>query len=471
MAKLLTDATVRQMKPGDRRREIHDGGSKGLYLHIQPSGAKSWVMLITRPDGRTGKLWLGPAELSGRQALDRPQIGDPLTLADAHFLAADIRRQRRANKDVIGDRKVEKRRNQTVAADRAANTFGAVIREFFINYRTRKWNSRPRRWRDDAATLGLHYPPGCDPAIVEPQVIKGGLAESWGDKPVADINKFNAEAVVSEAIKHGSKSRARKLFSVLSVLFGWLPLKYRDDISPMIGMKKRLGLGPPPRRVRKLSEAEIKIFWQACDNIGGVFGALYQTLLISGCRLREPAGMGRDEFDDNGVWEVPPSRTKNHLPFMVPLSPFALKIINSVEPPKIKNEATSNSLIFTTNGKTPVSGFSKAKKALDAEMAKIALETGHPLIKPWKVHDLRRVFSTTLNESPDNGGLGIPPHLVEALLNHVSGAAKSGVAGDYNAATYLSEKRVALERWAIHIEAMVSGRPSASVTPIGKQRK
>jgi integrase len=111
--------------------------------------------------------------------------------------------------------------------------------------------------------------------------------------------------------------------------------------------------------------------------------------------------------------------------------------------------------VFTTNGKTAVSGFSKAKRKLDAEMAKIA---GAP-IKPWRVHDLRRTFSTVLNESPKAaGGLGIAPHIVEACLNHISGAAKSGVAGVYNGAAYLDEKQTALERWANHIEGLVAGR-------------
>ena len=115
--------------------------------------------------------------------------------------------------------------------------------------------------------------------------------------------------------------------------------------------------------------------------------------------------------------------------------------------------------MFTTNGRSPVSGFSKMKKALDAEMAKIA---GQP-IKPWRMHDLRRTFSTFLNESPDDGGLGIAPHIVEACLNHISGEAKKGVAGTYNAAKYLSEKRVALQRWALHLQGITSGKAAKVV--------
>jgi integrase len=467
MAKTFTALSIEKMRPDpDKRREIHDGGCRGLYLHIQPSGTKSWTLLLARPNGRIGKLHLGPVDLSGKEA---PQdqvlrIGTPLTLAGARALAAELYRRRDAGKDVITDSKAAKQRNKTAAADRVANVFGAIAREFFANYKTKKWNSRPRRWRDDAAALGLRYKPGGDPAKDEPEVIKGSLVATWAERPITDITKYDVDAAVDDARKHGSAGRARAMYSALSVLFGWLPLKYRVEVSPMLGTRSKPGA--PARRERKLDQAEIVIFWKACDAIDRVYGALYQTLLLTGCRLREPGHMARTELGDHGVWEVPSGRTKNHLPFLVPLPPLALKIINSVPPPSIKGAGSNSGLVFSLNGKTPVSGFSKMKKALDTKMAEIA---GKP-IKPWRVHDLRRTFSTTLNESPDDGGLGIAPHIVEACLNHVSGGAKSGVAGTYNAALYLSEKRTALQRWAVHVEGLVSGR-KADVRSLDAARK
>jgi integrase len=278
------------------------------------------------------------------------------------------------------------------------------------------------------------------------------------------------EAAVEDARKHGSDSRARKLYSVLSVLFSWLPLKYRVEVNPMIGVKRP---GPPASRERVLTSAEIMIFWEATDALGGVFGPLYRTLLLTGCRLREVSGMTRAELGDKGVWEVPSSRTKNHLAFMVPLTQLALDIINAVP---LTNQENETRLVFTTNGKTPVSGFSKAKKALNAEIEKIVkcdqskASDVLPFAKPWRVHDLRRTFSTIMNESPDAGGLGIAPHVVEACLNHISGGAKASVAGVYNKAKYLPEKRIALQRWALHLQGMVGGS-AAKVVPLGKSRR
>jgi integrase len=462
MAKTLTDLSVKKLEPTSERREIPDANQHGLRLVIQPSGSKSWAMRFRRPDGKHGKQTLGPADLSGREAPKdpktgkpiTPKIGSPLNLTEARWIAADIEHQRNSGLDVIADHKINTKRRRDANTERASNSFGSIAREFFVKHRAKKREARPRRWHEDAATLGLRYPKGSDPATVKPEVIKGSLVDTWDNRPIADFDKYEAEAVIEEARKHGSDSRARKLYSVLNVLFGWLPLKYGVEVNPMLGMKKRLGLGPPASGDRKLDKDEIVLLWKACDSLG-VFGALYKTLLLTGCRLREPAGMVRSELNGGGVWEIPGARTKNHLPFLVPLPALALDVINSV--PAIGGAG----LVFTTNGRTGVSGFSKAKRALDAAMRKIA---GKP-IQPWRVHDLRRTFSTTLNESPDDGGLGIAPHIVEACLNHISGEAKSGVAGVYNKAKHLSEKRMALERWANHIEGLVTDR-KADVLPM-----
>ena len=61
------------------------------------------------------------------------------------------------------------------------------------------------------------------------------------------------------------------------------------------------------------------------------------------------------------------------------------------------------------------------------------------------------------------------PHVLEAAVNHVSGA-KAGVAGVYNRASYLNEKRQAMELWGAHIAALVDGRSSKVVALRSKQK-
>jgi hypothetical protein len=78
---------------------------------------------------------------------------------------------------------------------------------------------------------------------------------------------------------------------------------------------------------------------------------------------------------------------------------------------------------------------------------------------PWRLHDMRRTAATRMAD------LGVLPHVVEAVLNHVSGY-KAGVAGVYNRALYAAEKRQALDLWAAHIEALLAGKPASNIVAL-----
>jgi integrase len=145
----------------------------------------------------------------------------------------------------------------------------------------------------------------------------------------------------------------------------------------------------------------------------------------------------------------------------VPLAPLARAAIASA--PQVAGEA---SLVFTLTGRA-LGGFSRAKANLDAIMLKVARDDDPTAsIQPWRLHDLRRTAATHMAD------IGIAPHVVEAVLNHVSGH-KAGVAGVYNQAEYRLEKQAALERWAAHVDGVVTGRPAnvVAISPRGTRRK
>jgi hypothetical protein len=91
-------------------------------------------------------------------------------------------------------------------------------------------------------------------------------------------------------------------------------------------------------------------------------------------------------------------------------------------------------------------------------MAAARQTAGAEAMPPWVLHDLRRRVATHMAE------LGVAPHIIEAILNHVGGH-KAGVAGIYNKATYDREKRQALALWAEHIVALAEGR-ATKVVPL-----
>jgi integrase len=85
--------------------------------------------------------------------------------------------------------------------------------------------------------------------------------------------------------------------------------------------------------------------------------------------------------------------------------------------------------------------WSGGKTELDARIA----GAGKP-IEPWRQHDFRRSLSTALHER-----FGVAPHVVETILGH----ARTGVAGIYNRALYLDERRRALDLWAQHLMRLI----------------
>ena len=164
-------------------------------------------MRFRRPDKRTAKLKLGPVDFSGQELKDVPVLGQPLSLAAARALAATINRERAMGVDVIQKYKAERSRIKAVAAERASNTFGGCAREYFAEHKTREHGTRPRRWHEDAALLGLRWSKGCDPKTTEPELVKGGLSDIWVDKPVAEIDGHDIHTVVDEGPQGQGRQR------------------------------------------------------------------------------------------------------------------------------------------------------------------------------------------------------------------------------------------------------------------------
>lgn len=452
MPKLTVAAIKKYTADTKRRREIPDAGAPALRLVIQPrpSGSKSWAMRFRRPDGRSAKLTLGPVDLSDESS-DEPQLGAPLTLRMARQLAAKIDRERVRGIDVIAEYQATKSRARVVGAEQTANSFGAVVTEFVRDYKTRH-GTRPRRWRHDAHVLGLDWPRGVDPATTEPTFIPGSVVDIWANKPVASIDSHDVHAIVEEARKYGvpavlpsnrtgrrrksgsSDGRGRHLHAALSVLFRWLLRHRRVTSNPTTSVWRP---SPGPARERVLTNAEIIKVWQTADRVNPTYAAAIRLLLLTGARRAEVGGMRRSELSADGTeWTIPSERAKNHRQHLVPLPPIARQIISDL--PQIACD-----FVLTTNGRASINGWSQDKKRIDALLG--------PSVPHWTLHDLRRTAATGMAE------IGIAPHIIEAVLNHVSGH-KGGVAGIYNRARYAEEKKVALARWAAHIEGLVRGK-------------
>ena len=436
MAKSLTVAAVRNARPGDKRKLIRDGDGRSLYLVVQPSGFKSWMMRFRRPNGRPGKLFLGPVRFDD-VASGAPVIGTPLSLTAARRLAQSVLDERRQDRgrDHVAEQRAAKHRQRAAIVERTVNSFTAAAQSYIDEH------ARPkpvRHWREIARVLGLVY--AADGSVT---LARGGLAERWSDRAIGDIDAADLHTVIEEAKRAGipgtaarvagaSESRARVLARALSGMFTWLADNRRIATKPPIRIPK-----PPRARERVLNEAEIKAVWRAADRVNGQYGAVIRLLLLTGCRLREISELRFDEIAQDGkMISLPGTRTKNHRAHLVPLAPMAREIL-AVQP-----RVANCPYVFTTDGKVPIAGFSLWKRQLDAAM---------PGVAPWCVHDLRRTAVTRMVE------IGVQPHVVELIVNHVSGT-RRGVAGVYNLAEMMPERKVALERWAKRVHAIVNKR-------------
>ena len=125
---------------------------------------------------------------------------------------------------------------------------------------------------------------------------------------------------------------------------------------------------PETSRDRVLSDDEVRWFWKAADEQGYPFGAIYKLLLLTGQRRSEVAEMVVGEVDmGNRLWTIPKERAKNDQAHDVALSASAMVIIEAL--PRIVGK---QGFLFTTTGRTPVSGWSRTKANFDKAMLAIA---------------------------------------------------------------------------------------------------
>lgn len=450
MAKTLTATAVENHLPGKSRREVPDGGCPGLHLIIQPSGRKSWALRFRRPDGKPGKLTLGPVDLFGGAILGEPTIGAPLTLAAARKLAAELNHQRAMGRDVIVDYKAAKQRQQAELEARNTNIFAPAARRFIEQHA----RAKTRTWALSSRLLGLR------PVDLEP--IPGGLADRWAMRPLSEITAHDIHALIDEARTRGvpgwgrqrkgkSKSMAWVTLVRVSRFFSWLVEQRVIEKNPCDGVH-RPDVSTPRDRV--LTDAEIRWFWLACDDLGEPFGPLLKLCLLTGQRRDEVAGMTLAELSsDRSTWTLSGPRTKNKRPHTIPMPQAAQDLIGSIRVVEGKP-----GFIFTTTGQSHVSGWSRTKRRLDAKMLELArAEAADTVIPPWTIHDLRRTCAAGLQR------LGVPLPVTERVLNHVSGSF-AGIVGVYQRHEFADEKRAALQRWAESVLRIVTGQAAQVVT-------
>jgi integrase len=268
-------------------------------------------------------------------------------------------------------------------------------------------------------------------AIETERLLRVYFLPHWKNRQVEAITKADIAEALEPVIKRGASGSARHAFAAARKMFNWMVEQGMLETSPFAGVKAP---GKPGNRDHVVRDDELKRIWDRAESMGLPFGSIAQLLMLTAQRRGEVVAMEWSEIDkDKALWTIPGARTKNGKAHAVPLTAGALRILSTIE-------RTWSPYVFPARGKPeqPYSGYSKGKRQLDA-----AAE-----LHDWTLHDLRRTAATGMAR------LGVAPHVIERVLNHVSGTF-AGVAGIYNRFQYEDEMRKALEAWEQHLAATV----------------
>jgi integrase len=400
----LSVKAIERVKASDRRQELADGN--GLYLIVQPrpSTGRSWAYRYRLPadPARVMKLTLGD--------------GYALSLADARNAAEDARRQ-----VVRGVDPAEAIKTAKAKARDQSNLVDDLLDAYLVKYTAEHKASSTAEVR---------------------RLMDKWVRPAIGRKRVQDVVRRDIEAILAAMAKAGAPISANRLLAALKPFFAWV----RIGGDPLPSLPTAAIDKPTSEegrdRDRVLTDAEIRWLWLATDD-ETPFSAAVRLMLLTGQRRGEVSGITDAELDleaDAPSWLLPAARTKNGRENLVPLAPAVVDAIR--RPPPI----AGSRLVLTSTTGTELSGWSKCKAALDARMLAVATnDTGRPPnIEPWTLHDLRRTCATGIAR------LGEPVHVIEAVLNHKTGAIGK-LAGIYNRHAYEAEKRKALVAWSVHI--------------------
>lgn len=380
---MLNDLIIRKLSiPAAGAMQYPDGKIPGFGVRVTANGVKSFY-LSYRYKGRSRRMSLGRY----------PFTGLAKARTDAHAAIVQLG----------NGNDPQREKPQRGASD----TFADVL-DAFVDTHCKRLNR--------AST-----------AAETEKILRCYFLPVWARRSVPDLDKSDVTDVLDAIIARGKPSAARHAFAAVRKFFNWCVEQSLIEQSPCAGLK------PPAKhmsRDRVLNDDELARFWVHTEGSRDTAHIVMRLLLLTAQRCGEVCGMAWDELNlDEAVWTIPGTRTKNHKPHAVPLTPSVIAILKTVP-------RTTSPLVFPARGKPDqaYAGYTKGKKALD-EAAKLS---------EWTLHDLRRTAATGMAR------LAVQPHVVERILNHVSGTF-AGVAGVYNRFQYLPEMRAALTAWEARV--------------------
>ncbi len=390
----FTELQIKRLKPRMDRYDMTETGvspdRRGLQVRVYPSGSKTWLFRYAF-EGKTSRVRLGSF----------PHLG----LEGAHKRQQECRDLLKSGINPRLYEQIQLKQRQE------APTVDLLYIDFRDHYLRRK------RKRPEQAE----------------QALEKHLIPYMGELKAEDVNRRQ----IIERIRDIEESGAPRMAEVVKALISQM-FRYGVDVGlvnsspavalPMIGSKGKV-------RERILTEPEIRKFWKRLDKaaLDQPMRNAYRLLLVTGQRRGEVAGARWDEINRRSKkWTIPAERSKNGKPHEVPLTPLALKLLDS-----LKND--SDWILPSPIHPGPIYPQSLSRgMSNNRELFKIAHFT---------CHDLRRTAASYMTS------LGILRLHVSKVLNH----SDQSLAAIYDQHDYAPEKRQALTVWSNHLKAILHG--------------
>jgi integrase len=357
MRKSLSNAGVAALKPRPKRYSFPDPELRGLWIRVQPSGAKSYVVVTRDPGGKQIWATVGGADLMGieaarekaREAIKRVQAGQPAFEAPVK-----------------------------------AETFVEVAEQWLKRH---------------VAANGLRS------AGEITRLLKAHIYPAWGDRHLVGIKRSDVTRLLDEVQDGHGARQADYVLALTSGIMRFYACRADDYAPPLVSGMRRTN--PKEReRSRTLSDDEIRALWKAAEG-DGAFGGFTRLLLLTVQRRDKVASMRWQDIAPDGTWTIPAEAREKGNAAELKLPAAAVAIIQAQ--PRLRD----NPYVFpagrSVKGKrhAHMSGWSKRKRALDA---KIAAEL--PDVPQWQLDDLRRSARSLLSRARVNGDVS------ERVLGH-----------------------------------------------------
>jgi integrase len=407
---VLTDTRIRNAKPATKPYKLTDGA--GLYVEVRPTGARL-LRYRYRVGGKENVFALGEyakaPETETRKEAETRRAGGRFTLAEARAERDRCRGLVKQGIHPAHERKLETLKRE----HEGANTFEAVAREW-IAQKAPHWTTRTKTQRE--------------------RLFEREVFPAIGSLPIRQVTPAHVLGILKR-LEREAPAFANLAQQAIGATFRLAVSTLRVDHDPTPALRGAIRT-PPTQHKTPLQAHEIAEFFTRLEAYPSFTTRCALRLAwFTLVRTNEALGAKWSEFDlDKAEWRIAPERMKMRNPHVVPLSRQSIELLT-----RLHAVSGDGEYLFPNRS-------DRRKPAAITLLNKAVSSMGYA--GKFSPHGIRTTGSTVLNE------LGFRSDLIERTLAHVE---RNKTRASYNQAELLPERKLLMQSWADHLDALCSG--------------